>query len=69
MPYKKVPKGHSEFGGGPGMIDATRRADRAVGTNTDAMGYQNMGEELWEVYATNPADPESSPETSTVERP
>lgn len=51
------------------MIDPQRRADRAVGTNADPTGYQNMGEELWEIYATDPADPTSNPETSVVERP
>lgn len=50
MPYSKdsIPKGHTEFGGGPGMIDPMRRADRVLEPH----------EQLWEVYATNPAPPE-----------
>lgn len=62
MPYKKAPNGHSEFGGGPGMIDPVRRKDR-VFENQDA------GQQLWEIYATDPADPSSEPETSQVDRP
>lgn len=46
-----VPSEHGEFSGG-GMIDPQRRADRLVGQEA---GVQHMGEELWEVYATNPA--------------
>lgn len=59
MPYKKAPADHSEFGGGPGMIDPMNRKDRTI----------TPEEQLWEIYSTNPADPKSAPETSTVERP
>lgn len=59
MPYKKVPKGHSEFGGGPGMIDPVVRKDRALEDH----------QQLWELYATDPAKADSEPETSQVERP
>lgn len=59
MPYKKAPKDHSEFGGGPGMIDPVVRADRALKDH----------QQLWEIYATNPADATSEPETAQVERP
>lgn len=62
MPYKKVPTGHTEFGGGPGMIDPQRRKDRVFEGEDGA-------QELWEIYATVPHDPESEPETSQVERP
>jgi len=40
-----IPNDHSEFGGGPGMIDPQRRADRVL------EGH----EELWEIHMTNPA--------------
>ena len=40
-----IPADHSEFGGGPGMIDPQRRADRVLEPH----------EELWEIKATNPA--------------
>lgn len=46
MPYgKDVPKDHSEFGGGPGLIDPVLRADRA--------GLREY-ELLREIYAHNP---------------
>lgn len=40
-----IPADHSEFGGGPGMIDPQRRADRVLEPH----------EELWEIHMTNPA--------------
>lgn len=57
----------TEFGGGPGLIDATRRAERVIGQATGGPG--GVGEELMEIYATNPADPNSDPETAQIERP
>lgn len=47
MPYTpaNIPPDHSEFGGGPGMIDPMVRQDRAL------EGHQ----ELWEIYATAPS--------------
>lgn len=68
MPRKgsSLPKTHTEFGGGPGLIDEVRRADRVVGTEAYALGVQGMGEELMEIYATNPADPDSTPQTSDL---
>lgn len=47
MPYKKAPAGHTEFGGGEGLIDPMVRADRAV----------TPEEQLMELYASNPMDP------------
>jgi len=46
MPYEKAPKGHTEFGGGDGLIDPVARADRQL----------TAEEELWEIYHSNPAD-------------
>lgn len=46
MAYRKAPKGHTEFGGGPGLIDPESRKDRNL-TNE---------EELYEMYASNPND-------------
>lgn len=51
MPYKKAPTDHSEFGGGPGLIDPVLRSDRLL------EGHQ----ELLEIYATDPSDPGSDP--------
>lgn len=61
MPYTRTsrPKSHGEFSGGPEFIDPQRKLDRVVGTETFPMAYQNPGEELAEIYATNPADPDS----------
>ena len=75
MPYSKAPRSHTEFGGGPGLIDPVARLDRTI----------TPEEELIEIYATNPARPESGnvpaneqvsplgpenfPETATIERP
>jgi len=61
MPYGKVPKGHSEFGGGEGLIDPQRRKDRVL-----SEGANPPGEELWEIYATNSMDPNSNPENSDL---
>lgn len=49
MAYTKdtIPRGHTEFGGGPGLIDPESRADRAL----------TPEERLLEIYATNPAPP------------
>jgi hypothetical protein len=60
MAYKKAPKDHSEFGGGAGMLDAIRRKDAR-----DTLSE----EQLWEIYATDPADPNADPTTSVIERP
>jgi hypothetical protein len=46
MPYKKAPSGHTEFGGGPGLIDPMSRANRNL----------TAEEELLEMYASNPND-------------
>lgn len=46
MVYRKAPKDHSEFGGGPGLIDPESRKDRNL-TNE---------EQLLEIYASNPND-------------
>lgn len=46
MPYSKAPKDHTEFGGGPGLIDPVLRADRNL----------TPEEELLEIYHSNPAD-------------
>lgn len=64
MPYKKVPADHSEFGGGPGLIDPVRRADRVIGQETYAIPM--VGEEAMEIYATNPADPAADPATADL---
>lgn len=52
MPYRKAPTGHSEYGGGPGLIDPEVRKDRAL----------SSADELIEIYSTNPTDPDTSPE-------
>jgi hypothetical protein len=59
--YTKVPRDHTEFGGEPAgkMINEVRRADRVLLPE----------EQLWEIYATNPADATSQPETAVIERP
>jgi hypothetical protein len=81
MPYTKdsIPPDHTEFGGGPGLIDPVLRADRLL----------TPEQELIEIYATNPSagaqaggsTPEeieankalgelhSKPETAVIERP
>ena len=64
MPYSKdsIPRDHTEFGGGPGLIDPVVREDRALEPH----------QEPWEVYATNPAPPpegqeaELDPQTATI---
>jgi hypothetical protein len=44
MVYRKAPAGHTEFGGGPGLIDPEARKDRAL----------TAEESLMEIYATRP---------------
>lgn len=56
MVYPQVPPEHSEFGGGPGLIDPKLRAARVV----------TPEEELIEIYATNPADPDAEQATSDI---
>lgn len=53
MPYTNgtIPPDHSEFGGGPGLIDPVLRKDRVL------EGHQA----LLEIYATDPTDPQSDP--------
>lgn len=55
----QIPKDHTEFGGGAGLIDSVSRADRAL----------DPEQELMEIYATNPADEKSDPATVKLERP
>lgn len=59
MPYSKnsIPKDHTEFGGGPGLIDPVLRKDRLL-TNE---------EQLIEIYATNPAGGEGAQGTTDAE--
>lgn len=57
MAYNKAPADHSEFGGGSGLIDPMRRADRAI----------TPEESLMEIYATDPSDPQSDPATVNLE--
>ena len=54
MGYTKIPPDHSEFGGGDGSIDPSRRVDRTSLT---------PAEERMEIMATNPIDPDSDPAT------
>lgn len=49
----------TEFGGVSGLIEEQRREERLLEPH----------EELLEIYATNPADPKSTPETAKIERP
>lgn len=63
---RKVTKNDSEFGDGKGLIDPIRRAERVVGQEATALGVQRLGEELLEIYATNPANPNSEPATSDL---
>jgi hypothetical protein len=56
MPRKRAPIDHTEFGGGPGLIDPVLREDRLVSAN----------DQLKEIYATNPNDPEADPATSDL---
>lgn len=57
MPYKKAPQGHTEFGGGPGLIDPVLRKDRLI-TGDQA---------LVEIYATDSTDAQSDPATVNLE--
>lgn len=63
---RSVSSDDSEFGDGPGLIDETRRAERVIGQAATATGYGRMGEEAWEIYATNPADPNANPATAEL---
>jgi hypothetical protein len=56
MPYKKIPPEHSEFGGGPGLIDRERRRDRAL----------SSAERRMELMFTDPTDPNSRPESARL---
>lgn len=62
MPYtpNSIPQDHTEFGGGPGLIDPLLRQERVV----------TAEDELREIYATNPhaaeSDPNFKPETADL---
>lgn len=52
MPYTKdsIPPDHTEFGGGPGLIDPVLRADRVLTAEQQRM----------EIMFTNPAPPDTA---------
>lgn len=56
MSYRKAPSGHSEFGGGPGLIDPQSRKDRSL----------DPDQELMEIYASNPMDPDTPQEKTDL---
>ena len=56
MPYKKAPKGHTEFGGGEGLIDPMVRSD----------GAESASDRLMELYAINPLDPSKKLEDANL---
>lgn len=56
MPYNKVPADHSEFGGGPGLIDPVLRKDRLLSPEQERM----------ELMFTRPDDPSSTPESAVL---
>lgn len=60
MPYSResVPPGHTQFGGGPGMVDPMVREDRVLEPH----------QEVWEIYATNPAAPAAARGDTPEER-
>ncbi len=53
MVYRKAPRGHTEFGGGPGLIDPEVRKDRVGMTNEELM---------LELKFSNPNDATTKPE-------
>lgn len=61
MAYQKAPADHTEFGGGPGIMDTEARKDRAFRGDQQHIP-------ITEVYATNPADPNSDPTSVPLER-
>jgi hypothetical protein len=63
---KVDPAFESEFGDGGGLIDPIRRAARVIGQDADPTGYQRAGEELWEIYATNPSNVDADPATAEL---
>lgn len=56
MVYPQTPEGHSEFGGGPGLIDPALRKARILSSD----------EERMEIVATDPADAGSEPTTADI---
>jgi len=51
-------RGHGEFSGGPGMFGdgepSERRSARVIGNDSGTAVMYNLGEELKEIYATDP---------------
>lgn len=68
MARTKAPKGDTEFGGGPGLIDPERRKERVIGQAAGPL-VQGVAEELWEIYATNPARSDEELSEVRIERP
>jgi hypothetical protein len=60
---RQVGTDEGEFSGGGGLIDPIRRAARVIGQQAGPV-VQGPSEELMEIYATNPTDPDSGPENS-----
>lgn len=58
MAYDEVEKGHTEYGGGPGMIDPEVRKDRAL----------SSAEEVREIYALDNRRDDESPEEVEIPR-
>jgi len=69
MSYTKAPKNHGEFSGGPGLVDPEQRKDRNIGPATGPLVDERVGEELLEIYATNPAIADEDLATVQIERP
>lgn len=63
---RKVGREETEFGGGSGLVDSVLRANRVVGQERTASGWAGLNDETMEIYATNPADPESGQENSDL---
>jgi len=69
MAYEKAPANHTEFGGGEGMIDPEMRKDRIIGQSAETLAERHLGEELWEIYATNPSVADEELDKVLIERP
>lgn len=61
-------RNESEFGLGPGLLDAEQRAARAIGGNAGLGAMYQPNAELMEIYATDPDRSDQDPATVEIPR-
>jgi len=69
MATERDTTGHGEFSGGAGLIDPQMRVGRLVGNASGTAVLTEIGQELREIYALDPAKSGQDLATVQLERP